>query len=209
MSRKTDIKTANLTDEVNYRYQPSQNTENKGRAQDLKTILIKGRKGETKQLFNNGQKCDALWITPFADTTCCIRTKVCTEKKCTEKWIKMERHFSRASKVVTLHNGNENCVNVSNGINTSENLSNSGINENKLYHFGNTTLLKSITSKKRKKSKGDVLPGASSNAITQIFSSPSIVVIHYLLLGKKQSNVLSGSGKIIMLMFIDIYLVVV
>lgn len=130
-----------------------------------------------ENFFDKGKKCDALWITLLGDTSSCARDKVCKDRNSTEKWMKLETHFSGASKRVAKNKNKENCAISLNDLNGSQNRSDLVGNQMQCHQ-------KKSVNERRMKVKGHVIPGSASIAITPFLSSQNIIITYYLLFGK-------------------------
>ena len=131
---------------------------------------------------------DPAWITPFGDTTCRIRNKICKKSHCIEKWIELEKHFSKASKhsVVTSQENKENCAISSNNTNGRKHCSKPSIRQPGHQNNSEKQMSRQYENKtKKNKKRHHVIPGMSSSAaIVPFLSTQSIILRHYIIFGK-------------------------
>ena len=130
---------------------------------------------------------DPTWITPFGDTTCLIRNKICKKSHCIEKWIELEKHFSKASEhVVTSQENKENCAISSNNTNGRKHCSKPSIRQPGHQNNSEKQMSRQYENKtKKNKKRHHVIPGmSSSTAIVPFLSTQSIILGHYIIFGK-------------------------
>ena len=64
----------------------------------ISTSATVSKQGGTNSRFHNKKKCDALGITSFGGTSCCVPNEICREEDCSGRWISLEKQSSKASK---------------------------------------------------------------------------------------------------------------
>ena len=154
MSAKKNNKIlVNCSVQGNYIHAENRNTEKEGREKHCKASKLKHKRLQGTGFSNKTKKCDALWITPFGETACCNRNRDCKERNCTAKWIKLERHFSKASTgVISSHNKNTElfCAIPSKNVNGEQNCSVSRTNQAKCQNNYEKHLSRQSGNKRRK-----------------------------------------------------------
>ena len=147
----------------------------------------KGRE-KNKRSLTKIKIWDPVWITPFGDTACLIRNKICKKSHCIEKWIELEKHFSKASKhsVVTSQENKENCAIFSNNTNGRKHCSKPSIRQPGHQNNSEKQMSRQYENKtKKNKKRHHVIPGMSSSAaIVPFLSTQSIILRHYIFFGK-------------------------
>ena len=176
----------NWTVEENYTHKENCKTERKGCDTNCNASNTVSKQGGTNSLFHNKEKCDALGISPFGDTKCCVPNEICREEDCSGRWISLEKESSKASKTVSALNNKENCAISSQNINGERRIrSPLRTDRTKCGLQFKKNSLKQNSGNKRKKVKGHVISKQSSLAILQPFlSSHNYIFTHYILLGK-------------------------
>ena len=146
----------------------------------------KGRE-KNKRSLTKIKIWDPVWITPFGDTACLIRNKICKKSHCIGKWIELEKHFSKASKhVVTSQENKENCAISSNNTNGRKHCSKPSIRQPGHQNNSEKQMSRQYENKtKKNKKRHHVIPGMSSSAaIVPFLSTQSIILRHYIFFGK-------------------------
>ena len=176
----------NWTVEENCNHKENVETERKGRDSKCNLSRLVSKQGETWSYFEKEKKCDVLWITPFGDTICCIRNKICRKGDCSGRWIRLEKHFAKASKAVALFNKKENCAISSQSINGGRRTRSAPRTNQTICQLQSekNSLRQNNSGNKRKKVKGHVISKQSSLAIAPFLSSHNLILTHYILLGK-------------------------